>query len=288
MTFRRALLVLASGALIVPLTALASDPPVVTVPPDMTVEAQGFSGAVVTYVASAVDDRGRPIPVTCTHASGSLFGFGTTTVSCSARASGETTTRRFNITVVDTRGPVITVPPPQRVTTSSRTGKIVSFAASATDVVDGPVAVTCVPRPGSRFPIGKTKVTCSAADRRGNASSAPFDVTVVLKRVRSGRNAPLLAPAAGATVTAPPMLRWRRTSKARFYNVQVFRRGHKVLSAWPARARFRMHAKWTFNGRDYRLKPGSYTWLVWPAFGTPERPRYGKALGQSTFVFAKR
>jgi hypothetical protein len=28
-----------------------------------------------------------------------------------------------------------------------------------------------------------------------------------------------------------------------------------------------------------------YTWLVWPAFGSQAKPRYGKLLGQSTFIF---
>ena len=45
--------------------ASAADPPVVTVPSDMTVEAQSFAGAAVTYTASAVDHKGDPIPVTC-------------------------------------------------------------------------------------------------------------------------------------------------------------------------------------------------------------------------------
>lgn len=97
----------------------------------------------------------------------------------------------------------------------------------------------------------------------------------------------MLAPRAGATVRTAPMLRWRAARKASFYNVQLFRRGHKVLTVWPSRPRFRLHARWTFRGREYRLRPGGYTWLVWPAYGTPSKPRYGKLLGQSSFLFAK-
>lgn len=288
MTMRRAVLVLALCSLVAPLAAVADDPPVVTVPPDMIVEAQGFSGAAVTYTASAVDDRGRPIPVTCAPPSGSVFPFGTTTVTCSARDSGDTTTRRFEITVVDTTPPVLTVPGPLRVQTSSRSGKVVTYTASAADLVDGSVPVSCAPGPGSRFPVGTTKVACSAADRRSNGAVATFDVTVVFVVKRSARNAAMLAPSPGATVRAAPLLRWRAARKARFYNVQLFRRGHKVLSAWPTRARFRLHARWTFKGRAYRLKPGSYTWLVWPAYGSVAHPRYGKLLGVSSFVFAKK
>ena len=97
----------------------------------------------------------------------------------------------------------------------------------------------------------------------------------------------MLAPRYGATVRTAPMLRWRPAAKARFYNVQLYRRGQKVLTAWPTRPRFRLHDRWTVRGRTYRLLPGNYTWLVWPAYGTLANPRYGKLLGQSSFAFAK-
>jgi HYR domain-containing protein len=281
---RRALLVTAALSLLVPLVALADDDPVITVPADLVVEAQSSAGATVTYTASAVDDRGRPIAVACDPASGERFGFGRTTVTCTARDGGRTSTKRFHITVVDTRPPAITIPPPLQVSTTSRSGKVVAWGASASDVVDGPVAVTCAPASGSLFAVGTTTVTCSAADRRANASSAAFAVTVVLKAKRAARSTTMLSPRPGATVRVAPMLRWRPVRKARFYNVQLFRRGHKMLSAWPSRPRFRLHARWVFQGHEYRLRPGKYTWLVWPAFGTSSSPRYGKLLGLSTFV----
>jgi hypothetical protein len=281
---RRALLISGLIALVLPLAALADSPPVITVPEDMTVEAQNFSGATVTYTASAVDDRGRPVTVTCNPPSGSIFAFGATTVTCTARSDGKTATKRFQVTVVDTRPPAITVPAPKQLTTRLRSGTVVTYSASASDVVDGPVAVTCAPASGTTFPVGATTVTCTAADVRGNATSATFGVTVVLVR-RAKQNAKLFAPSAGARVAAPPLLRWRKPANARFFNVQVYRKGHKVLSVWPTRPRFRLHRSWTFAGREYRLKPGAYTWLVWPAFGSQAKPRYGKLLGQSTFVF---
>lgn len=284
---RRTLLAAALCGLLVPLVALAADGPVITVPADMTVQAQGFAGATVTYTASAVDDQGNPIPVTCDPPSGAIFGFGQTTVTCTASDNGQTTTKHFHVTVVDTQPPVIAVPSPQQVVTTSRTGKAVTFRASASDVVDGPVAVACSPAPGSLFAVGTTTATCSAADARSNASSATFAVTVVFKAKRTTRSTTMLAPKSGATIRTAPILRWRAARKARFYNVQLFRRGHKVLTVWPSRPRFRLHARWTFHGHTYRLRPGGYTWLVWPAYGTPAKPRYGTLLGQSTFLFAK-
>jgi hypothetical protein len=159
--------------------------------------------------------------------------------------------------------------------------------ASASDVVDGPVALNCYPASGVVFPVGTTTVNCAAQDSRANYSAAAFTVTVVFTAKRTTRSTAILAPKAGATVRTAPMLRWRAASKARFYNLQVFRRGHKVLTVWPSRSRFQLRGHWTFNGRAYRLKPGSYTWLVWPAYGTPSKPRYGTLLGQSSFIFAK-
>jgi HYR domain len=280
----RALLATAALTLLVPLVALADDDPVITVPADMTVEAQSSAGATVTYTASAVDSNGQPIAVTCVPASGAGFGLGQTTVTCTASEGSHTATKRFHVTVVDTQPPAITVPPSKRLSTTNRSGKVVDYGASASDVVDGPVPVSCVPVPGSRFPVGTTTVTCSAADRRANASSATFAVTVILKAKRETKSTTMLSPRPGATVRTAPMLRWRPVRKARFYNVQLFRQGHKMLSAWPGRARFRLHARWVFHGREYRLRPGSYTWLVYPAFGTPSNPRYGKLVGLSRFA----
>jgi hypothetical protein len=58
----------------------------------------------------------------------------------------------------------------------------VSFTVSARDDVDCSVPVTCKPRSGSRFKVGKTRVTCSATDTSGNAASATFTVTVKPRR----------------------------------------------------------------------------------------------------------
>ena len=88
-------------------------------------------------------------------------------------------------------------------------------------------------------------------------------------------------------MTQPPLLQWERVRRARFYNVQIYRNGVKVLSSWPKGARLKMRKRWKFNGKTFRLRTGSYTWLVWPAYGTRKKPRYGKLLGQSTFRIVK-
>lgn len=78
----------------------------------------------------------------------------------------------------DTTPPVVTVPANQQVPAQGPFGAVVVFSASATDDIDGSVAVTCVPASGTLFPYGATQVTCTAVDAVGNVGTAVFTVTV--------------------------------------------------------------------------------------------------------------
>ncbi len=94
---------------------------------------------------------------------------------------------------------------------------------------------------------------------------------------------PLVSPAPGATVSAPPLLVWKAAPNATYYNVQLWRRG-KILSLWPRRTSLRLPRTWTYAGRRYRLTPGSYRWYVWPGLGNRKTKRFGTMLGSSSFV----
>jgi hypothetical protein len=94
---------------------------------------------------------------------------------------------------------------------------------------------------------------------------------------------PLVAPADGARVTSPPTLRWRRASSATYYNVQLYRNGHKVLSVWPGSNHVTLQRHWVFQGRSFTLSAGAYRWYVWPGFGPHRAQKYGSPLGSSTF-----
>jgi HYR domain-containing protein len=50
---------------------------------------------------------------------------------------------------------------------------------TATDLMDGPVPVSCAPASGSAFPAGTTVVTCSATDAHNNTATGSFPVSVV-------------------------------------------------------------------------------------------------------------
>ena len=80
----------------------------------------------------------------------------------------------------DVTAPVLSgVPGDLTVEATSADGAAVTFAPTATDNLDGDVAVTCEPASGSTFALGNTGVTCSAQDAAGNSSSAAFTVSVV-------------------------------------------------------------------------------------------------------------
>ncbi len=115
----------------------------------------------------------------------------------------------------------------------------------------------------------------TAIDQAGNASRRYLNVTPGPR---------LLAPPSGATVPAPPRLEWTRVRHARYYNVQLFRDDHKVLSAWPTRGSFQIRASWRFAGHPRHLTPGRYRWYVWPGFGTRSERRFGALVGSRSFA----
>lgn len=164
-------------------------------PDDMTVEATGPDGAVVTYsqTGNGPDDHnGRP-GSSCAPSSGSTFPLGATLVQCTGGGA-------FTITVVDTTAPAILVP--ANITTND---PVVHYTASAHDLVDGSVLVTCNPPSGSTFATGTTIVTCSASDSRSNAATATFSVTVQDDTPPPDTEAPVIhSISASPAVILPP------------------------------------------------------------------------------------
>ncbi len=161
-------------------TVVDTTPPTLTLPADITAEATGPTGAVVTYSATATDLVDGSVAVVCEVLSGATFPIGTTHVSCSATdAHNNTAGADFNVTVVDTTPPDLTLPADMTVEATSAAGAVATFSATATDIVDGSVAVTCTPASGSTFALGTTVVSCSATDAHNNTASGSFTVTVV-------------------------------------------------------------------------------------------------------------
>jgi hypothetical protein len=153
--------------------------PTVNVPANMTVEATGSTGGAASFSATASDIVDGALAASCTPASGSTFALGTTLVTCSATDHADNTgTASFNVTVVDTTAPALTLPGNQTAEATGPSGAAVSWTASASDLVDGSVMPVCTPASGSTFAIATTTVNCSATDHAGNTASGSFNVTV--------------------------------------------------------------------------------------------------------------
>jgi large repetitive protein len=147
------------------------------------------------------------------------------------------------------------------------------------------------PRSYRRLAAGGHRFAVRAIDPAGNVDPTPSTAVWRVTKTGSSRtvaSTALVAPAAGAHVTKPPLLRWRQARRATYYNVQLYRSGRKVLSTWPTRTKLQLQARWRFGGRTMQLSPGNYQWYVWPGYGRPSARNYGRLLGSSTFVVGRR
>jgi hypothetical protein len=123
----------------------------------------------------------------------------------------------------------------------------------------------------------KYRYVLTLADEAGNSASRQL-------AARPDRH--LVAPAKRAAVGGPPLLKWTPVRGARYYNVQLFRDGKKILSKWPGQAALQLKSEWRFHGKRYRLKPAEYRWYVWPGEGPRSENRYGRMVGKRSFTIA--
>jgi len=176
-------------------------PPVISVPTDISAEAQGPSGAIQSYVATSMDavDDSMPQPLACTPASGSLFALGQTTVNCTATDSAHNTANAsFHVTVADNTAPVLQPHSDVAVEATSAAGALATYdPAVVSDAVDTALVATCTPASGSQFVLGSTQVQCGATDHAGNsATPISFHVTVL------DTTAPVVTPPADVIAEA--------------------------------------------------------------------------------------
>ncbi|HEX6165048.1 MAG TPA: PKD domain-containing protein, partial [Vicinamibacterales bacterium] len=82
--------------------AFCNTPPDLTVPDNITTPATSAAGAAVTFEVTGNDAGDGPLTPSCSHASGSVFAIGTTTVSCTVTDSGGLTAEKsFTVTVTN-------------------------------------------------------------------------------------------------------------------------------------------------------------------------------------------
>jgi hypothetical protein len=93
------------------ITVLDTQLPAISAPANISVEnTTGQAGAIVTYTTPVPSDNAPGVTAACLPASGTFFGLGTTTVTCTARdGAGNTTTAKFTVTVIPTTAYLINV-----------------------------------------------------------------------------------------------------------------------------------------------------------------------------------
>ena len=145
--------------------------------------------------------------VTCSPASGSTFGLGSTLVTCTAIDAANDDTppltpigTQFYVTV-DTDLTISAGVNPASVPAFSPIGATVNFTVPTASDEDGAVPVVCtdpssaVRHPGDTFSLGSTTLTCTATDNDDSPSSVSTTVAVTVTPTKPG------APAIG-TATA--------------------------------------------------------------------------------------
>jgi flagellar hook assembly protein FlgD len=165
-------------------------PPILGIPEIVVAEGTSPSGATVSF---------DPAGATCDRASGSLFPMGNTTVNCTQTNSFGTSTGKFLVVVTDTIRPALSLP-----SNISTGNPVVTYAATASDNIDGAITPVCSPASGSTFPYGMTIVQCVATDAHANSVSGSFSVTVTppsLSDFTASQNAYQLNAAASGSVT---------------------------------------------------------------------------------------
>jgi VCBS repeat-containing protein len=163
--------------------------PTLTPVSDQTLEAATALGAAAIFAATATDVVDGTDTVifkegnTVVH-SGDVFSLGSHTITASTvDAAGNPSSETFKINVVDTTAPTLTPIGDQTLQATTAAGASVSFAATASDLVDGADPVVfkegdTVVHSGDIFGIGAHTITASAMDAAGNPASETFEINV--------------------------------------------------------------------------------------------------------------
>lgn len=160
-------------------TVVAAAPPVLTVPDGIAVTGSEPDGVAVTWAASATSTFDPSPKVSCSPASGSVFPYGTTRVTCTARDSGVgVTTAGFDVVVRDGTPPVVE---PQVDGTPGANGWYTSDVVVSWTVADAQsTATTCDSTTVSSDTDGIT-LTCSSTSEGGTTTRS-----VEIKRDATG------------------------------------------------------------------------------------------------------
>jgi uncharacterized protein YjbI with pentapeptide repeats len=175
-----------------------TDPPIITVPDDITVDATGPGGAIVDYAVTVTDNADADPLLECLPESGSFFDIGTTLVTCNATdaAGNQADSANFNVTVLDTTAPVITLNGDATVTLEAGVEDYTEAGASVADDGDPSVTVVIGGDTVDADTVGTYTVTYDASDASGNVAAQVIRTVIV-----EDTTAPMITLIGVATVT---------------------------------------------------------------------------------------
>lgn len=163
----------ASASVTITVKVVDTVPPVVTPPPDLSVEATAILTPVDLGTASAYDAVDGPL--TATPDQTGPFALGTFTITWTATdAAGNKGTATQQLIVQDTTPPVITAP--DDITVSSAVPLAIDLGTATASDIFTPITITN--DAPAQFPIGTTTVTWTATDPNGNSATDTQQVTV--------------------------------------------------------------------------------------------------------------
>ncbi|KAJ8036422.1 Hyalin [Holothuria leucospilota] len=147
-------------------------------------------GTVVEWNQEEIcaDNAVENINPECSHHSGDKFPLGKTTVVCSCTDGSRNVNRcSFLITIEDNSVSPIICPPNRALVTSAHetTTAVVKWSdISCTNNTDDNIQISCSPRSGSFFHLGKTTVTCTCSDiTESKRPQCSFIITVTGKNI---------------------------------------------------------------------------------------------------------
>jgi hypothetical protein len=292
-------------------TVRDTTPPELTVPCNLAIQAASAVPATDPAIASflsgaTAEDIVDPAPTITTNAPGS-FAVGTTTVTFTAEDTyGNQTAKNATVTV----GPDVAagtceadrLPPGNVRDVTARTGNLsvsITWQPPADKDFDHVEITRSVQQSRAAQGTSNPKLVYKGTDTKfvdkGLTDSVQYRYVIVSVDKAGNRSAgvavialaqrqALLSPGDNSTVKKPPLIKWLKVKGAGYYNLQLWRSGVKVLSAWPKKNSYKLKAQWRFNRKTQRLTNGEYAVYVWPGFGKPAAGNYGKLLVQATFV----